>query len=77
MADKPQIDLAHVTDILVSSDRDGATTIALGDGIRIRVLENGTIRIRSTNHQMVYTWLTNKPEAGQQSVAGIQLTRKD
>lgn len=77
MPEKRTIQLEDVTSLVGSTDADGNLTLALGDGIRIRVLQDGTIRIRATNHQMAVEWLTNKPEAGRQSVAGLKLTRKD
>lgn len=71
-----QIDTQQLLDMKPTYEENGAVSIALGDGIRIRVNPDGVVRVRSTSHQIHVAWLTNKPESGQQSVLGIELTRK-
>lgn len=74
---RPELDLhACLQPTVTTIDPDGARTVLLGDGLRLRMNPDGTIRLRSTNHAITVAWLTNKPEAGQQSVLGIQVTRK-
>lgn len=72
----PQLELHAGLQPTVTIDPDGARTVLLGDGLRLRMNPDGTLRLRATNHAIAVAWLTNKPEAGQQSVLGIQLTRK-
>jgi hypothetical protein len=51
-------------------------TVAIGDGITVRVLEDGTLRVKSKNHRIVLDWCTNKAGDGEQSIVGLKLTRK-
>jgi hypothetical protein len=57
-------------------DTPEARTIDLGDGITARIRPDGVIRIRAANHSLSVEWLTNKPQAGDNSVLGIRLERK-
>lgn len=78
MADKPaQIDLPTGLSATVTIDPDGARTLLIGDGLKLRLLPDGTVRLRAANHRIVVAWLTNKPNAGDVSVLGLDLTRKD
>jgi hypothetical protein len=77
MADTPaQVDVHRGLQPTVTIDPDGSRTVLLGDGIRLRMKPDGTIRLRSVNHQIRVAWLTNKPDAGAQSVLGLELSRK-
>lgn len=79
MADTPALELSQVAirGAEITSDRHGGVTIALGDGLTLRLLPDGTVRLRAANHQLRVAWLTNKPDAGDRSVLGLELTRKD
>jgi hypothetical protein len=60
----------------VRADGTG-TTYHLGDGLIVRVLNDGRVRVRAANHTVALDWLTNKQLAGDNSIVSLRLTRKD
>jgi hypothetical protein len=70
---KLKLDPAEVR--VVRTDELGMT-VQLADGVTVRLLSDGTVRLKTSKYRMVLDWFTTKPDEGGVSIAGLSLTPK-